>query len=84
MALHIEDPELVAEILAESEQRKITPEEVVRQALAAKRARIKERYEAIMKVLEEEIWPKIPPELLGKTITKEEEERLLGYGPGEY
>jgi antitoxin VapB len=30
--------------------------------------------------LEEEIWSDIPPELLGKQLTKQEEEEILGYG----
>ncbi len=30
--------------------------------------------------LQDEIWPDIPPELLGKSVTKEEEEEILGYG----
>lgn len=84
MALHIEDPELVAEILAESEASRITPEQVVRRALALRKSTVAERQARIRKVLEEEIWPKIPGELKGKPISKEEEEALLGYGPGEY
>ena len=30
--------------------------------------------------LEEEIWPQIPSELMGKTISKAEEEEILGFG----
>jgi len=30
--------------------------------------------------LEEEIWPQIPKELLGKTLSKAEEEEILGLG----
>lgn len=84
MALHIEDPEIVAEVEAQSKKYGLTPEDVLRRALSERRNRIQERYDAIMKVLEEKVWPNIPPEQLGKTITKEEEEELLGYGPGEY
>jgi antitoxin VapB len=33
------------------------------------------------RVLEEEIWPLIPPDELGKPISKEEWEDILGFGP---
>lgn len=84
MALQIDDPQLVKEILAESERGKISPEEVVRRALAESRKQAKERYEAITKYLEDKVWSHIPPEQLGKRLSKQEEEALLGYGPDEY
>ena len=31
--------------------------------------------------MEREIWSKIPAELRGKPVTKEEREEILGYGP---
>jgi antitoxin VapB len=31
--------------------------------------------------LEEEIWPLIPEDQLGKPLSKEEEEEILGIGP---
>ena len=33
-----------------------------------------------MTFLQDELWPQIPVELLGTVMTKEEEERILGYG----
>ena len=33
-----------------------------------------------MRFLKEEVWPKVDPELLGKPISKEEMDRLAGYG----
>jgi antitoxin VapB len=42
----------------------------------------KESDEAFEYYLETEIWPLMKPENLGKTITKVEREKLLGYGPG--
>jgi hypothetical protein len=30
---------------------------------------------------EDEIWPQIRPDLLGKGISKAEQEKILGYGP---
>jgi antitoxin VapB len=37
--------------------------------------------ERLRRLLEEHIWPTIHPEVRGKTITKEEREAILGYGP---
>ena len=34
-----------------------------------------------MRVLEAQIWPKVPPDMLGKRISKKEWEELLGFGP---
>lgn len=31
-------------------------------------------------IMEDEIWPQIPDELLGETISKAEEEKILGFG----
>jgi antitoxin VapB len=35
----------------------------------------------LTRLLEDEIWPLIPPEERGKPLTKEEQEEILGYGP---
>jgi len=35
-----------------------------------------------LEFLEKEIWPNIPAELLGRRVTKEEREEILGYGKG--
>jgi antitoxin VapB len=40
-----------------------------------------DRERALRQLLEEEIWPSIPPELLGRAPSKEEQEQILGYGP---
>ena len=84
MALHIEDPELVRRIEEMSAARRVSPEEVVRSAVDAESARARAKYEEILMYLEEQVWSHLPPELLGKTITKAEEEAMLGYGPGQY
>jgi len=38
------------------------------------------RQAALMRLLEEEIWPQIPRELVGRGPTKKEREQLLGIG----
>lgn len=35
----------------------------------------------VMRCLEREVWPKVPSELLGRGLTREEQEELLGFGP---
>ena len=60
--------------------------EAIRKALDERRQRlvlhtVAPRSEArLLAFLENEIWPQVPPEVLGKAITKEEEEAILGYG----
>ena len=60
--------------------------EAIRKALDERRQRlalqvVAPRSEARMQAfLEEEIWPQVPPDVLGTTITKAEEEAILGYG----
>ena len=44
----------------------------------------KRRFDRVLRFLEEEVWPQIPPELRGKGIPKEELEEILGYGPEGY
>jgi Uncharacterized protein conserved in bacteria len=87
MAMNIKDRE--AERLA-AEVAKLTGESktaAVRHALQELRDRLiaeadVERREArLQRFLETEIWPLIPPDQLGKPITKQEREEILGYGP---
>lgn len=35
----------------------------------------------VRQYLEREVWPDLPPGVRGRTITKDEEEELLGLGP---
>ena len=70
----------VAELTGESKT------EAVRQALKERRSRLALRESAqnraarIRRLLEDEVWPSIPADVLGTTISREEEERILGYG----
>jgi antitoxin VapB len=72
--------EEVAEMTGESET------ETVRKALEERKARPQDvredRTEELMRFLREEIWPKIPPELLGRGISQAEQDEILGYGAG--
>ena len=70
----------VAELTGESKT------EAVRQALRERRARLafreiaESRAARIRRLLEEEIWPALPDEAVGKPLSREEEEEILGYG----
>ena len=64
-----------------------TKTEAVRRALEERRDRLV-RYRGkldagarVWRVMEREIWPTIPTDLLGAPLTKEEEDRILGYSP---
>ncbi|MGD0013590.1 MAG: protein transcription factor [Bryobacteraceae bacterium] len=67
---------------------KETKTETTRRALAERKARLQVRRSAASKrarleaLLRTRIWPAIPGEILGSTITRDEEARILGYGPG--
>jgi antitoxin VapB len=87
MALNIKNSEverLAAEVAQLANE---TKTEAIRRALEDRKARLEsretleEKRKRIMHYMETEVWPNIPPELLGKTITKEEREEMLGYGP---
>lgn len=87
MALNIKDQQ--TEALA-TELARLTGETktgAVRAALEercqrlAQRTVIPDRGARLRRLLEDEIWPQIPAEVLGKPLTREEREEILGYGP---
>jgi antitoxin VapB len=87
MALNIKNPQverLAEEVAAMANE---TKTEAIRRALLDRKERLAVRRvdpgkaERLRRLLEEHIWPTIPPEIRGKTITKEEREAILGYGP---
>jgi antitoxin VapB len=41
----------------------------------------RERGGDFLRYLEEEVWPKAPPGQLGRRLSREEEDAILGYGP---
>lgn len=44
----------------------------------------KERHTILNNFLETEIWPNIPPEMLGKSVPQAEQDSILGYGTHGY
>lgn len=86
MALNIKNAEV--ERLA-SELATLTGEsktEAVRKALEERKARVaqqvaRSKRDRWLNFLEEEVWPTVPEDELGRRLTREEEDELLGYGP---
>jgi antitoxin VapB len=87
VALNIKDGEterLAAEVAALTGESKTG---AIRTALRERKERLVlqgsggDRERALRQLLEEEIWPSIPPELLGRAPSREEQEQILGYGP---
>ena len=86
MPLNIKNPKV--ENLA-AEISKLTGEsntEAIRQALEERKQRLLhqvpqgQRKPQLIRFMETAIWPKIPRRLLGRKLTRREEERILGYG----
>jgi antitoxin VapB len=61
--------------------------DAVRRALAERRERLsleqahRARGSGFLRFLEEEIWPQAPPSQLGRRLSRDEEDEILGYGP---
>lgn len=87
MALNIKDPEaerLAREVAGMTGESKTG---AIRTALRERRDRLAlcgahgDRAEAMLHVLESEIWPLLPPGSRGTALTRAEEDEILGYGP---
>jgi antitoxin VapB len=87
MALNIKNAEV--ERLA-SEVARLTGEsktEAIRRALEERRRRLKrvstgERRARVLRFLEKKVWPAVPRAELGRRLSRDEEDAILGYGPG--
>jgi antitoxin VapB len=85
MALNIKDPEterLAAEVAALTGKTKTgAVRYALRQVLQMQsRPAVRQREERLTRFLEEEIWPLIPADQLGKPMSKAEREEILGFG----
>lgn len=87
MALNIKDPETVALAAEVAELAGETKTRAVKVALEERRKRLRrqgpadDRAERLRRFFEQEVWPQIPKDVLGKPLTKAEREEILGYGP---
>ncbi len=90
MALHIEDAEIESLAVEVAKLAHETTDEAVRRALIDRKDKLAlpeqplGRGDRMLAYLEREVWPLIPPENLGRTLTKDEEEEILGFGPNGY
>lgn len=87
MALNIKNPEveqLASEVATLAHESKT---EAIRQALAERRARLRARGskpahdKKLRQFLERNVWPLMPASELGRVMSREEEDEILGYGP---
>jgi antitoxin VapB len=64
-----------------------TKTEAIRKALLERRQRLVdarlggERRSAVLAFLEQRVWAKVPKRELGRRLTRQEEDDILGYGP---
>ena len=86
MALNIKDQETVRLANEVAGLAGETKTGAVKMALKERKAQLtqaaaKGRGERLRELLEHEIWPQISPDVLGQTLTKDQREEILGYGP---
>jgi antitoxin VapB len=87
MALNIKNAEveqLAAEVATLAGE---TKTEAIGRALAERKRRLASRVVPVdrrrraLRFLEAEVWPHVPADQLGRRLTTDEEDRILGYGP---
>jgi antitoxin VapB len=89
MGLNIKNPQveqLAAEVAGLAHE---TKTEAIRRALLERRARLQARAangprKGLQDYMERNVWPMIPPDQLGRVLSREEEDQILGYGPEGY
>lgn len=86
VALNIKNAEV--ERLAEEASRLAgeTKTEAIRKALEERLGRLRlrlvkrDRETDLLRYLERDVWPNVPRKALGKSLSRREEDRILGYG----
>jgi antitoxin VapB len=90
MALNIKNPDverLAGEVASLAQE---TKTEAIRRALLERRARLQARAgnpmqrKSLRDYLERNVWPLMPPSELGRVLSREEEDQIMGYGPEGY
>jgi antitoxin VapB len=90
MGLNIKNPEveqLAGEVAVLARE---TKTEAIRRALLERRARLQAQAgksggrKTLLQYLEQNVWPLMPPNELGRVLSREEEDQILGYGPEGY
>jgi antitoxin VapB len=87
MALNIKDPETERLATEIADMTGETKTGAIRRALQERKERLsyrevrRERNADLRRFLEDEIWPMVPADVLGRPLSRQEEDDLLGYGP---
>jgi antitoxin VapB len=90
MALNIKNADvekLAAEVANLAHE---TKTEAIRRALVERRARLHARAgkpggrKSLREFMEQNVWPLIPAGELGRVLSRQEEDQILGYGPEGY
>lgn len=90
MALSIKNPEVERLAVEVANLAHETKTEAVRRALVERRARLQARTgkpagrKSLREYMEQNVWPMVPPDELGRVMSREEEDQILGYGPEGY
>lgn len=88
MALNIKDPETerlaseVAALTGESKTRAIRVALEERRQRLGFRVKRRSRKDEMLRFLQRDVWPRVPEGERGRRLTREEEDAILGYGPG--
>ena len=66
-----------------------TKTEAIRRSLQERYGRLRARsgklkQKSLLQYLEREVWPFVPPTELGRVLSRQEEDDILGYGPEGY
>jgi antitoxin VapB len=86
MALNIKDPETERLATEIADMTGETKTGAIRRALQERKERLsyrvvrRERSADLRRFLEDEIWPVVPAAVLGRPLSRQEEDDLLGYG----
>ena len=83
MSLNLKNDEVVRLVNEVALLAHETRTEAVRRALEERRERLLAvpHRQPLSSFLERQVWPLIPADVIGTTLTREEESRILGYGP---
>jgi antitoxin VapB len=91
MALNIKNAEVERLATEVARMARETKTEAIRRALEDRKNRLAlkaggraDRLKDLTEFLEREVWSKVPPDVLGKKISKREREEILGIGPEGY
>lgn len=90
MALNIKNADverLAAEVASLASE---TKTEAIRRSLLERKERLRARTgrpgrsKGLREYLERNVWPMMPQAEMGRVMSREEEDRILGYGPGGF